>query len=56
MPLNPVDHAVIGGISGTVEVCMMQPTIALKNAFQEGRPISFTPSHLYRGIGVSTTF
>jgi hypothetical protein len=52
MPMTPVDHAIIGGISGTIEVCLLQPTVAMKNAFQEGRRLSLAPSHLYRGIGV----
>lgn len=29
-----------------------QPTVALKNAMQEGRPVSWNPVALYRGYGV----
>ena len=54
MPMTPIDHAIIGGVSGTIEVCLLQPTIAMKNAFQEGRPLQLAPGHLYRGIGVRT--
>jgi hypothetical protein len=52
MGLTPVDLAVIGGMSGTLEVCLMQPTVAFKNAIQEGRPIPLNPVHMYRGLGV----
>lgn len=31
----------------------MQPTIAIKNALQEGRPVPWSPKLLYRGLGVS---
>lgn len=52
MVMTPGDQAFIGGISGTVEVLLMQPTVAIKNAVQEGRPISWNPLHMYRGLGV----
>jgi hypothetical protein len=52
MVMTPVDQAVIGGLSGTVEVCLMQPTVAIKNAVQEGRPLPWNPAHMYRGLGV----
>lgn len=29
-----------------------QPTVAIKNAMQEGRPVSWNPVALYRGYGV----
>lgn len=54
MGLTPVDLAVIGGMSGTFEVCLMQPTVAFKNAIQEGRPLPWNPVHMYRGLGVRT--
>ena len=54
--MTPVDHAVVGGISGTIEVMLLQPTIALKNAIQEGRPLPATPAQLYRGVGVRTVW
>ena len=52
MGLTPVDLAAIGGMSGTLEVCLMQPTVAFKNAIQEGRPMPLHPVHMYRGLGV----
>lgn len=52
MVLGPGDHAVIGGMSGTIEVLCMQPTVAMKNAIQEGRPIPSNPLHWYRGVTV----
>lgn len=52
MGLTPVDLAAIGGMSGTFEVCLMQPTVAFKNAIQEGRPMPMNPIHMYRGLGV----
>lgn len=52
MGLTPVDLAAIGGMSGTLEVCLMQPTVAFKNAIQEGRPMPLNPIHMYRGLGV----
>lgn len=52
MVMTPVDQSLIGAMSGTVEVLLMQPTVAIKNAVQEGRPISWNPLHMYRGLGV----
>ena len=43
----------IGGISGIVEVCCTQPTVAVKNALQESRPIQFTPRFMYTGLVVN---
>ena len=43
----------IGGISGIVEVCCTQPTVAVKNALQEARPIQFTPRFMYTGLVVN---
>ena len=34
------------------QVCVMQPTVGIKNALQEGRPIPRSPAVLYRGLGV----
>ena len=53
--MTPVDHAIIGGMSGTLEVILMQPTVGFKNAIQEGRPIPKNPLHLYRGVLVRQT-
>ena len=47
--------AVIGGVSGTIEVCVNQPTVSWKNALQQGRPISFSPAVMYRGTLINAT-
>jgi hypothetical protein len=36
-----------------MEVCLMQPMVAFKNALQEGRPMPRTPVQMYRGLLVS---
>lgn len=51
--LNGFHHAAIGGLSGMTEICMQQPTIAIKNAMQQNKPILWKPSFMYRGLGVS---
>ena len=43
----------IGGLSGIIEVCCTQPTVAVKNALQEARPIHFTPRFMYTGLVVN---
>lgn len=40
----------IGGVGGIMEVCLMQPMVAFKNALQEGRPLPRTPTQMYRGL------
>lgn len=51
--VTPLEHTAIGGVAGFTETCIMQPTIAIKNALQEGRPIPRSPMTLYRGLAVS---
>ena len=54
--LSPWEHMGIGAIAGMTEVLVMQPTVGVKNALQEGRPIPWgQPTQLYRGLVVSTT-
>ncbi|GFR52575.1 hypothetical protein Agub_g15168 [Astrephomene gubernaculifera] len=48
--VTPLEHTAIGALGGTVEVCIMQPLVGIKNALQEGRPIPRHPAHLYRGL------
>lgn len=48
--VTPAEMLAVGALGGTVEVIMMQPMVALKNALQEGRPIPTHPKHLYRGL------
>lgn len=48
--LSPLEHTGIGGLAGIVEVCIMQPTVAVKNALQEGRPLPAHPTAYYRGL------
>ena len=52
--LSSLEMTAIGAVSGTLEVCVMQPTVAVKNAIQEGRAIPRTPGGLYRGLLVSS--
>lgn len=51
--VTPAEHTMIGALGGTVEVCIMQPLVGIKNAIQEGRPVPKNPMHLYRGLAVS---
>lgn len=51
--LSSIEHTAIGAMAGVTEVTLMQPTVALKNALQEGRPLPRTPYALYRGYMVS---
>jgi hypothetical protein len=48
-----IRETMLGAVAGCVEVSCMQPTIAIKNAVQEGRAVSFTPTALYRGYFVN---
>lgn len=49
--LTPLEHTAIGAFSGMLEVCVMQPSIGVKNAVQQGLPIPWrTPLVLYRGL------
>ncbi|KAF6250639.1 mitochondrial carrier domain-containing protein [Scenedesmus sp. NREL 46B-D3] len=48
--VTPVEHTLIGAVGGVMEVCLMQPMVAFKNALQEGRPLPTTPSQMYRGL------
>ena len=49
MPLSAATHAAIGAVSGVIEVTLLHPTVAWKNALQEGRPLPVAPRALYRG-------
>ena len=51
--ISPAEHTAIGALAGLTEVIIMQPTVALKNALQEGRALPRTPLQLYRGLAVS---
>ena len=51
--LSPLQHTAIGALAGFVEVCMLQPTVAVKNALQQGKPIPTSIGMLYRGVGVN---
>jgi solute carrier family 25 citrate transporter 1 len=48
--VTPVEHTAIGAVAGIVEVAIMQPTVAIKNALQEGRPLPSNPAAYYRGL------
>lgn len=51
--VTALEHTMIGGVGGVMEVCLMQPMVAFKNALQEGRPLPRTPTQMYRGLLVS---
>lgn len=51
--VSSVEHTAIGGLAGVIEVSIMQPTVTIKNALQEGRALPKTPLALYRGYLVS---
>ncbi|DAZ97971.1 TPA: hypothetical protein N0F65_005129 [Lagenidium giganteum] len=51
--LNGVQNATVGSLAGMIEVLLQQPTVAMKNAIQQGRPITWSVPVLYRGVGVS---
>jgi len=46
-------QTLVGAFAGCVEVTAMQPTIAMKNALQERRPLPVSPVALYRGYAVN---
>ena len=47
--LTPIEHTAIGALAGVLEVSVMQPTVTVKNALQEGRALPRTPLAFYRG-------
>ena len=47
--LSPFEHTAIGALAGVLEVSVMQPTVTVKNALQEGRALPKTPLAFYRG-------
>nr|CCA23816.1 Mitochondrial Carrier (MC) Family putative [Albugo laibachii Nc14] len=51
--LGAIQNAVVGSLAGMTEILIQQPTIAVKNAIQQKIPIKWTPSILYRGVGVT---
>lgn len=51
--LSGLQNAAVGSLAGMVEVLAQQPTIAVKNAVQQGRPVPWALPALYRGVGVS---
>jgi len=54
-PLSAIENALVGGISGTLEVLIQQPHVAWKNALQEKRPFTLHPSFLYRGVIINAS-
>ncbi len=42
-----------GGATGGFEVLCNQPLVTIKNDLQQGKQLSFRPTHLYRGLGVN---
>ena len=51
--MSAVEHTLIGGLSGIVEVTIQQPTVTIKNALQEGRQIPWrSVRSMYRGWSI----
>lgn len=48
--VTALEATAIGAASGVIEVTIMQPTVTVKNAMQQGRPLPTTPIALYRGL------
>lgn len=53
LPLTGLQTAGIGALCGMTEVILQQPTISIKNAIQQKKPMSFHPLVLYRGLGIN---
>ena len=53
--LTSTEHTAIGALAGVLEVSVMQPTVTIKNALQEGRALPKSPIALYRGYLVSAS-
>lgn len=48
-----MQHTMIGGLAGLIEVAVMQPTVMVKNCLQERRPFPTNPVTYYRGVWVN---
>lgn len=53
--VTPLEATAIGALSGAIEVTIMQPTVSMKNAMQQGRPLPMSPAALYRGLLINAT-
>eukprot|EP00047_Mylnosiga_fluctuans_P006082 m.244733 g.244733 ORF g.244733 m.244733 type:complete len:279 (-) comp14505_c0_seq1:187-1023(-) len=51
--LSKIENAAVGTVSGTIEVCILQPMLYWKNASQQKLPFTLSPKLLYRGLGAS---
>ncbi|KAL3684991.1 hypothetical protein R1sor_003013 [Riccia sorocarpa] len=51
--LNSVESAAVGALSGVIEVLLQQPSVSIKNAIQDRKPVSLNPRVLYRGLFVN---
>jgi hypothetical protein len=51
--LNEPQNATVGMTVGMIEVLILQPLNYAKNMVQQQRPISYSPSVMYRGVGVN---
>ncbi|KAL2653201.1 hypothetical protein R1flu_021329 [Riccia fluitans] len=51
--LNSVESGAVGALSGVIEVLLQQPSVSIKNAIQDRKPISMNPRVLYRGLFVN---
>jgi hypothetical protein len=51
--LNELQNATVGMTVGVIEVLILQPFNYAKNMVQQQRPISMSPSTMYRGVGAN---
>lgn len=51
--LSEFQNATVGMVVGVIEVTLLQPLNYCKNMIQQGRPISFNPMVMYRGVGAN---
>lgn len=51
--LSTFESALVGGVSGVVEVGINQPTVAWKNALQQRRALLLRVGELYRGVAIN---
>jgi len=51
--LSGIENAIVGVLAGSIEVCIDQPMIYLKNSQQQSLNFTLNPRMLYRGLGTS---
>jgi hypothetical protein len=53
LQLSKFENGVVGVLSGSIEVCLLQPMLYCKNTSQQKLPIVFNPRIIYRGLAAS---